>query len=184
MSLSKASSSSRRFVLALLAVALLFAFLPLPAGAVEAASAAAAPAAQTCQTYHVVQRGENLYRIALKYGTRWPVLAQANNISNPDHIYAGQRLCIPGTATATGTVVNAYYLNVRNGPGVNHGVIEIIARNAQVQILGRNSSSTWVNVRTAAGKVGWVNAHYISSSAPIGSLPVLALAPTDTVASR
>lgn len=177
MSLYNPSSSSRRFVMVLLVVALLFTFLPLPAGTVEAA-----PTAQVCQTYHVVQRGENLYRIALKYGTRWPVLAQVNNLSNPNHIYAGQRLCIPGTAT--GTVVNAYYLNVRNGPGVGYGVIEIIARGAQVQILGRNSNSTWVNVRTASGKVGWVNAYYISSAAPIGSLPVLALAPTDTVASR
>jgi len=47
---------------------------------------------------HVVQRGENLYRIALRYGTSFQALALANGIVNPDRIYAGQRLEIPGLA--------------------------------------------------------------------------------------
>jgi nucleoid-associated protein YgaU len=58
---------------------------------------AAAPAyAQQGQQTHVVQPGENLFRIALKYGTTWPVLAAANNITNPNLIYVGQVLIIPG----------------------------------------------------------------------------------------
>jgi len=45
---------------------------------------------------HVVQRGENLYRIALRYGTTVQALATANGIVNTSRIYAGQRLVIPG----------------------------------------------------------------------------------------
>ena len=45
---------------------------------------------------HVVQPGENLYRIALRYGTDYHSLAAANGIANPHQIYVGQRLVIPG----------------------------------------------------------------------------------------
>mgnify|MGYP006302303105 CR=1 FL=1 len=45
---------------------------------------------------HIVQRGENLYRIALRYGLSYQALASANGIVNPNHIYVGQRLEIPG----------------------------------------------------------------------------------------
>jgi len=44
---------------------------------------------------HVVQPGENLYRIALKYGTTIEAISAANNIVNPHLIYAGQELLIP-----------------------------------------------------------------------------------------
>ena len=49
---------------------------------------------------HVAQRGENLYRIALRYGTTYQALAAANGIANPNQVYAGQRLVIPGHGTA------------------------------------------------------------------------------------
>ncbi len=52
--------------------------------------------AQTGQQTHVVQPGENLYRIALRYNTTWPVLAQANGLANANLIYVGQVLIIPG----------------------------------------------------------------------------------------
>lgn len=48
---------------------------------------------------HVVRRGDNLSRIARQYGTTYQALASANNIVNPNHIYVGQRLRIPGGGT-------------------------------------------------------------------------------------
>jgi LysM repeat protein len=45
--------------------------------------------------YHVVQAGENLYRVALKYNMLYTRLAAANNLSYPYTIYVGQRLNIP-----------------------------------------------------------------------------------------
>ncbi len=44
---------------------------------------------------HVVQPGENLFRIALKYNLDYFYLAQYNNIANPAAIYAGQQIRIP-----------------------------------------------------------------------------------------
>jgi len=59
------------------------------------------------QVTHTVQRGENLFRIALRYGTTVQAIASANGITNPALIYAGQTLRIPTTGgqqpPATGT---------------------------------------------------------------------------------
>jgi len=44
---------------------------------------------------HVVQSGETLYSIARRYGTTYWAIAIANHLSNPNVIYAGQRLVIP-----------------------------------------------------------------------------------------
>ena len=43
----------------------------------------------------MVQPGENLFRIALKYNLDYFYLAQYNNIANPAAIYAGQQIRIP-----------------------------------------------------------------------------------------
>jgi len=47
---------------------------------------------------HVVRRGENLYRIALRYGTTVQDIASLNGIANPSLIYVGQVLTIPSGA--------------------------------------------------------------------------------------
>lgn len=48
-------------------------------------------------TTHVVQPGENLFRISLRYGTTVEAIAQLNGIVNPNLIHAGQVLQIPAT---------------------------------------------------------------------------------------
>ncbi len=50
---------------------------------------------------HIVAPGENLYRIALRYGTTVPALARLNGISDAHQVVAGQRLRIPGRAAAS-----------------------------------------------------------------------------------
>jgi LysM repeat protein len=60
-------------------------------------AALALPAAAQAQgRVHVVQRGETLYSIAVRYGTSVSALVQANGLRNANFIYAGQRLTIPG----------------------------------------------------------------------------------------
>lgn len=62
-------------------------------------SLVAVPAAARPQTCtggtHVVQPGENLFRISLRYNVDMWALARANGIVNPNHVYVGQRLVIP-----------------------------------------------------------------------------------------
>lgn len=55
----------------------------------------AQPALASGKIIHIVRRGENLYRISLRYGTTVGAIAAANHIHNPNRIYAGQRLMIP-----------------------------------------------------------------------------------------
>jgi LysM repeat protein len=47
------------------------------------------------QRTHLVQRGENLFRISLRYGVNMYTLARVNGIVNINLIYAGQVLIIP-----------------------------------------------------------------------------------------
>jgi LysM repeat protein len=64
---------------------------------------------------HVVRPGENLYRIALRYGTSVSAIAAANHIANPNLIYVGQRLIIPsGHVPPPAPCVQARYY-VRTG---------------------------------------------------------------------
>ncbi len=53
------------------------------------------PPVYTGRAVHVVQPGQNLFRIALSYGFDWTVMAALNGIGNPNRIYAGQQLIIP-----------------------------------------------------------------------------------------
>lgn len=80
---------TRRLVLIVVA-----AMLVLAAGANLAL--AAPQASSGCVAYHLVQPGENLFRIGLKYGVTVEALMRANGIYNPNVVYAGQSLCIPG----------------------------------------------------------------------------------------
>jgi len=48
---------------------------------------------------HIVQRGEHLAAIAARYGVAWTRIAEANDITNPNTIYAGMTLTIPGVFT-------------------------------------------------------------------------------------
>jgi len=48
----------------------------------------------SCSLYYTVVRGDNLFRIGLRYGVSWLSLVFLNHIWNPNLIYPGQVLCI------------------------------------------------------------------------------------------
>ncbi|NWF68916.1 MAG: LysM peptidoglycan-binding domain-containing protein [Chloroflexi bacterium] len=60
-----------------------------------------APASEAVTTTHVVQPGEYLAQIARIYGVDWMSIARANNITNPNTVYAGQALIIPAPGSFT-----------------------------------------------------------------------------------
>jgi LysM repeat protein len=49
-------------------------------------------------SYHIVGWGDTLYSIATRSGATVHAIMQANNLRNPDFIFVGQRLTIPGGA--------------------------------------------------------------------------------------
>ncbi|MCS7072564.1 MAG: LysM peptidoglycan-binding domain-containing protein [Anaerolinea sp.] len=52
---------------------------------------------------YIVQPGEYLSQIASRFGVPWTSIARANNIYDPNTVFAGQRLIIPGAAAQTGS---------------------------------------------------------------------------------
>ena len=73
-------------------MALLVALLPATGRAATAAAAATG--------IHVVRAGETLSNIAAAHGVTTRALMTANGIANPNRIYLGQRLVIPGSTSA------------------------------------------------------------------------------------
>jgi putative chitinase len=69
---------------------------PSPEEATAPTAAPTAAASTAGQKVHVVQPGENLFRIALRYGTTVDALARANGIANPSRIYVGQKIVVDG----------------------------------------------------------------------------------------
>ncbi|MBI4671870.1 MAG: LysM peptidoglycan-binding domain-containing protein [Chloroflexi bacterium] len=85
-------------------LALLSAILAV-SGANNGAPVTAQPTigAATATTY-IVQAGDTLYSIALKFNTSVEALQKANGITNPNALAVGQRLVIPGAPVAQNAV--------------------------------------------------------------------------------
>lgn len=60
-----------------------------------------APMPATATTTYTVRPGETLASIAQRFGVTWPAIVQANNISNPNLVNAGQVIIIPDAKTVT-----------------------------------------------------------------------------------
>src|SRR5512136_916432 len=56
---------------------------------------------------HVVQAGENLFRIGLRYGVTAQQIAAANRLASVTQVYAGQRLVIPADGAASAPVYSS-----------------------------------------------------------------------------
>jgi LysM repeat protein len=67
-------------------------------------SATSAPDATAVGGTHVVSPGENLHRIALRYGTTVQTLAQLNGIISTNHVVVGQALRVPDVVLTPATV--------------------------------------------------------------------------------
>jgi LysM repeat protein len=92
---------------------------------------------------HVVQQGENLFRIALRYGVDMNELALANNITDPAQIYAGQVLIIPNLSApdAEGEIVNPL---VATAP-----VIHVVQRGEYLASIARQYGVTVEDILAA-----------------------------------
>jgi LysM repeat protein len=158
--------------LSLLALVVVLLVMALPSVGVQAQWCS--PRADWTGT-HVINRGENLYRIAKQYGLSSTQLAQGNCIANINRIYAGQTLRVPAaqqpvfyTATMTDTRVR-----LRQGPGTNYGWTRLLDRET-VTVYGRSWDTNWLLVQTARGDGGWVFSYYVGlDGSLINNLPIM-----------
>lgn len=72
---------------------------PLPS---QPATAPTSPPPSGDPEIYVVQAGDSLLGIALRFGLTIDALMEANNLTNPDFVFVGQRLTIPGGGPAGG----------------------------------------------------------------------------------
>jgi LysM repeat protein len=87
---------------------------------------------------HVVGPGENLYRIALRYGTTVQALAQLNGITDPSHVFVGQTLHITGNSTAP----------VTSPPPTSTTVTHIVQHGETLSVIAlRYGVTTWILIQ-------------------------------------
>jgi LysM repeat protein len=109
-------------------------------------------ASGNCRKIHIVRRGENLSRIARRYGTTVNCLMRANpRIRNPNVIYRGQRLCIPDSCGGKPKPKGTWY-RIRRG-----NTMYSIARhfNANMWCIAKANSIRNPN-RIYAGRLLWI----------------------------
>lgn len=110
---------SRKWTFKLLIVAFVLSFTLLSVAPTQPAMAAteAAPTnSGYCVAWHYVTYGQTLSGISAYYGVNYWHVANANGIHNPNHIYVGQRLCIPqGGGYGHGSHGHAGHYKVRYG---------------------------------------------------------------------
>ncbi len=89
------------------------------------------------------------------------------------------------TATPSSPIITAdYNANIRQGPGENYEVIDVILGGAQGNVTGRYDNTPigtwWYIERIGGGLNGWVWSGAVSVSGNASGVPVLALPPTST----
>ncbi len=67
-------------------------------------------------------------------------------------------------------VVNASFLNVRTGPGVQYSVLITVVGGTELPVLGRAHDNVWFQVSTVVG-VGWVNAEFVIPRGDFANVP-------------
>jgi len=125
-----------------------------------------------------VYRGTVMTLLARNSDASWVKVALTNGVQgwvNSRYILTAYPLySLPlegGTVTPTATV-NTGALNIRSGPGVGYGVVTSVYRGTVLNLLARNSVTTWIKISLANGTQGWVSAPFIASTTPLTSLPV------------
>ena len=94
---------------------------------------------------HVVQRGENLYRIALRYGTSIQAIMNANGLTNRNYVWVGQRLTIPGGAGGSSGGGSA------GGGNVGGGGVHVVRRGETLSAIAWRYGTTVSAIASANG---------------------------------
>lgn len=71
--------------------------------------------------------------------------------------------------------------NLRSGPGTNYGVLGGLKAGERVEVVGKNTDGSWLQVETATGKTAWVKASLVNASG-VANVEVVQAPPTPKVA--
>jgi LysM repeat protein len=117
---------------------------------------------------HVVQRGETLFLIGLRYGLPWTTIAQANGLSG-ERIYTGQTLVIPGAGAPAAPPEQPPQLEVPPEPPAEAPQpapepqpeqpsagprTHVVQRGETLFLIGLKYGLTWTTIAQANGLTG------------------------------
>jgi LysM repeat protein len=107
--------------------------------------------ALAAEIIHIVQPGENLFRIGLYYGIDWRTLMAANGLYSTN-IYVGQALVIPGTTADAGPVVEATEAAPPPAPApASTGDVYIVQRGDTLWMIAQRYQTTVAALMLANG---------------------------------
>ncbi|MBP6473448.1 MAG: LysM peptidoglycan-binding domain-containing protein [Chloroflexi bacterium] len=109
-----------------------------------------AAAATTTEITHVVQPGENLFRIGLQYGVSWVTLAQYNGLTNPNGIVAGQTIKIPPTTGQPPTSVPTPTATAIPPGSITYYIVQ---PGDNLFRIGQKFGVSWVQIAEANGLI-------------------------------
>ena len=131
-------------------------------------------------TVHVVARGENLSTIARRYGLTLQEVAAYNGINNPNLVYVGQQLQIPGTGMAPQTLAPA-----ANALPAGDGYYTVARGDTLSQIAKNHGMTTGDLMRLnglANANIVWVGQRLRVSARVVPVAPVAQKAPDPQLA--
>jgi len=131
----------------ILAMGLVLALLMMLAPGTAAPDAALA---QGSGQTHVVQPGENLFRIALKYGVSVSALSSVNGIVNPTMVYVGQTLIIPAGNAGSAAPPQP---SQPSGPAAGSGGTHVVATGENLFRIAMRYGLTTAQLAAANGIV-------------------------------
>ncbi len=101
----------------------------------------------------------------------------AASAAAPAAVSAPAAASVPLSGTTASVVTR---VNIRTGPGTQHGRLGTLALGVQIGLQGRDNAGEWVYGTTNTGITGWVAARYLDANlATVSGLPVMdASAPT------
>lgn len=128
-----------------------------PVTATPAPVVTATPPPTTGGTY-TVQAGDSLYRIATRFGVTAQAIVAANGIANPNLIYVGQVLRIPGGGTSPVPGVTPIPGQPTPAPisGAFEGGGQVLELNGNTQQVLRSSRLIWAKAQVRSGDTNGV----------------------------
>lgn len=76
-------------------------------------------------------------------------------------------------------------LNLRQGPGTNYAILDVLRSGEAGTITGRDAGGVWWQVKLSDGRAGWVHGGYVTVSGDTSAVPVVqAAAVARTAATR
>jgi LysM repeat protein len=109
-----------------------------------------APAQQASGgSYYTVQRGDTLKSIAGKFNVTWQQIVQANNLANPNVIYVGQKLYIPGATDAQTGNTTTTNSTTQNTTPASGGRTHIVQPGEGLAQIGQKYGVPWTSIAAA-----------------------------------